>query len=92
MKLARNSARIGAVPLPVVQVELPGRSFHFGGSFPMRKRPKRGESDTLGRPVGLQRVHVIDASVFPSIAATTITFTIMANAYRIGAEHGRKTR
>jgi choline dehydrogenase-like flavoprotein len=32
-------------------------------------------------------VHVIDSSVFPTIPATTITLSVMANAYRIGAEH-----
>jgi choline dehydrogenase-like flavoprotein len=32
----------------------------------------------------LHRVHVVDASVLPSVPATTITYTIMANAHRIG--------
>jgi choline dehydrogenase-like flavoprotein len=27
---------------------------------------------------------VVDSSVLPSIPATTITFTVMANAHRIG--------
>jgi choline dehydrogenase-like flavoprotein len=87
-KLARNSLRIGAAPLlPLLEVELPGRSFHDGGTLPMRANPQSGQTDTLGRPAGLQRVHVIDSSVFPTIPATTITLSVMANAYRIGAEH-----
>jgi choline dehydrogenase-like flavoprotein len=87
-KLARNSLRIGAAPLlPLLEVELPGRSFHDGGTLPMRADPQHGQTDTLGRPAGLQRVHVIDSSVFPTIPATTITLSVMANAYRIGAEH-----
>lgn len=62
----------------------PGSSFHTGGSVPMAADPGTGESDTLGRPKGLSRVHLVDASVLPSIPATTITFSVMANAHRIG--------
>lgn len=59
---------------------------HFGGSFPMRQSPQHvNEADILGRPAGLSRTHLIDSSVFPSIPATTIGLTVMANAYRIGA-------
>jgi choline dehydrogenase-like flavoprotein len=86
-KLMRNARLLGAVPLlPMVKVAEPGRGFHTGGTFPMRKAPGRYESDVLGRPAGWRRVHVVDATVLPSIAATTITFTVMANAHRIGWE------
>lgn len=40
----------------------------------------------LGRPHGLSRVHVVDASVLPSIPATTISYLVMANAHRIATE------
>lgn len=60
-----------------------GASFHCGSTLPMRKTPGIGESDTLGRPSGAGRIHVVDASVLPSIPATTITFGVMANAHRI---------
>jgi choline dehydrogenase-like flavoprotein len=33
--------------------------------------------------MGSSRVHIVDASVFPTIPAGPITFTIMANATRI---------
>ena len=62
----------------------PGRGFHFGGTLPMSSNPKDFESDLFGRPMGLKRVHVVDSSVLPSIPATTITFSTMANAHRIG--------
>ena len=42
--------------------------------------------DPLGRPQGWSRVHAVDASVLPSVPATTITFSVMANAHRIGWE------
>nr|WP_253282936.1 GMC oxidoreductase [Ruegeria sp. HKCCD7318] len=61
-----------------------GSSFHVGGSVPMAQAPGAGQSDILGRPKGLSRVHLVDASSLPSIPATTITFSVMANAHRIG--------
>ncbi|PWE32940.1 hypothetical protein DDZ14_07565 [Maritimibacter sp. 55A14] len=64
----------------------PGSSFHVGGSVPMASDPAPGQADRLGRPQGLGRVHLVDASVLPSIPATTITFSVMANAHRIGTE------
>lgn len=63
-----------------------GSGFHCGGSFPMAETPRVGQSDTLGRPYGWHRTHVIDATVFPSIPATTITQTVMANAFRIASQ------
>ncbi len=63
----------------------PGSSFHAGASLPMASRPRDGQSDLLGRPHGLTRVHVVDASVLPAIPATTITFPVMANAHRIAS-------
>lgn len=85
MKLAGLMRRTGVMPLiPLLQMGKPGRGFHSGGSFPMSDVPKPGESDVLGRPYGLRRVHAVDSTVLPSIAATTITYTAMANAWRIG--------
>jgi choline dehydrogenase-like flavoprotein len=68
----------------LLQMGKPGRSFHAGGSFPMRSSPGAFETDTSGRPEGWRRVHAVDATVLPSIPATTITLTVMANAHRIG--------
>ena len=66
----------------------PGRGFHTGGTFPMSKVPTGFESDLLGRPSGLKRTHLVDSSVLPSIPGTTITYTVMANAHRIGSLAG----
>jgi choline dehydrogenase-like flavoprotein len=51
----------------------------------MRQNPGPFETDTLGRPFGWQRLHVVDSTVFPTIPATTITFSVMANAHRIAS-------
>ena len=84
LKLAANAWSLRGLPVvPALQFAAPGRSYHSGGTFPMRAQPGRFETDTLGQPTGLERVHLIDASVFPSIPATTITLSVMANAHRI---------
>lgn len=74
--------------MAMLQQTEPGRGFHTGGSFPMSATPAPGETDRLGRPAGTSRIHMVDAAVLPSIAATTITLTAMANAWRIGNEAG----
>jgi ferredoxin len=86
-ELLSQTHRLGGIVLPpLLQLAEPGRSFHCGGSLPMRTRPGKFESDTLGRPQGWSRVHAVDASVLPGVPATTITFSVMANAHRIGWE------
>tara|TARA_B100001013_G_scaffold181209_1_gene109024 strand:- start:234 stop:398 length:165 start_codon:yes stop_codon:yes gene_type:complete len=51
-----------------------------------KKKTKNLSTDLLGRPKNFKRIHCIDASVLPSIPATTITLSVMANAYRIVSE------
>ena len=83
----RGAAReLKAIPLKrMLRVWEPGRGIHVGGSFPMSAEPSRLQSDLLGRPAGLSRVHLVDSSVFPTVPPTTITYTVMANAQRIAA-------
>jgi len=74
------------VPIPgLVQLGQPGKGNHLGGSFAMRRDPGRLDTDTLGRVSGWDRLHIVDASVLPSIPATTITLSVMANAHRIAS-------
>jgi len=88
-KLFAARRMLGAVPLPpMARIAPPGRGDHAGGTFPMRSDPGPLETDVFGRVKGLKRIHVVDASVFPSIPATTITLAAMANAHRIGSELG----
>jgi len=85
-RLASALAKGGLVALRFARrLGAPGASFHTGGTFPMSETPTARQSDPLGRPGGAQRIHIADASVFPSIPATTITFSAMANAHRIGS-------
>jgi choline dehydrogenase-like flavoprotein len=88
-KLRAMTGAMRAWPvMAMLQQTEPGRGFHTGGSFPMSATPAPGETDRLGRPPGTSRIHMVDAAVLPSIAATTITLTAMANAWRIGHEAG----
>lgn len=85
-KLLRNTRHLGFAPLlPLMQKTGPGRGFHNGGSFPMGPKSDGIQSDSLGRPFGWRRIHLVDSSVFPTIPAATITFTAMANAHRIAS-------
>jgi choline dehydrogenase-like flavoprotein len=86
-ELLSQTRRLGGIVVPpMLQLAEPGRSFHCGGSLPMRAVPGRFETNPLGRPHGWSRVHAVDASVLPAVPATTITFSVMANAHRIGWE------
>lgn len=84
---ALRSLRLGIEPLtPMLQAWPAGKGFHHGGSLPMRESPGELESDLLGRPGGLRRVHVVDAAVLPTVPAQTVTLPVMANAHRIGTQ------
>lgn len=62
----------------------PGAGNHFGGSFPMRKMPNLwNETDTNGKLKDYKRLSIVDSSLFPSIPATTMVLTIMANSWRL---------
>jgi hypothetical protein len=70
--------------VPALSVSGGAKSYHWGGSFPHRRDRQGGfESDLLGRVAPWRQIHLVDASVFPSVPATTFTLTIMANAHRI---------
>jgi choline dehydrogenase-like flavoprotein len=82
--LAKSAHPLGLVPLPrLTQVGLPGKGNHLGGSLPMRAEPGELETDITGRLPRWDRVHVVDAAVLPSVPATTVTLSVMANAHRI---------
>jgi len=84
-KLAKSLRRVGLYALSFAsRPGAPGSSFHSGGTLPMSATPGPLQTDPSGRLLGLERVYVVDASVLPSIPATTITFSVMANAHRIG--------
>ncbi len=89
-KLMRQALNLRAIPLlPGLKFPNPGSGYHSGGTFPMREKPQSLETDILGRLPSMDRVHLVDASVLPSIPATSITLSIMANAHRIASIAGQ---
>ncbi len=64
--------------LPMVRLSGPGKSYHFGSTF-----PHGNGSDLLGRIGQFPNIHLIDGAVLPSVPSTTFTLTVMANAHRI---------
>jgi choline dehydrogenase-like flavoprotein len=89
-RLATKARLLGMVPVPgLLHVGHPGKSNHLGGSLPMRCEPGELETDALGRIPNWNRVHVVDASIFPSFPGTTVTISVMANAHRIATAAAR---
>jgi len=86
-KLWKSAGKTGLIPFPFFSGEQKiGRSVHFGASLPMSGSPHGLHTDVFGGVDGLDGLHVVDAAGFPAVPATSPTFVIMANAYRIGAE------
>ena len=86
-RLWKSFGKTGLFPLPFLGREQKiGLSVHFGASLPMSDVAAGLHTDIYGGVDGLDGLHVVDAAVFPAIPATSPTFVIMANAYRIGAE------
>ncbi|MCE7530636.1 GMC oxidoreductase [Polynucleobacter sp. IMCC 29146] len=84
-KLSGITRKFGCYPLSSFALDSTiSNGYHIGGSMPMKSRPVNStDTDILGRPLGFQRVHVIDSSIFPTIPATTIGLLAMANSARI---------
>ncbi|HLL23486.1 MAG TPA: GMC oxidoreductase [Kofleriaceae bacterium] len=60
-------------------------STHFAGTLPMQHADAPLTTDRDGQLRGMKRVFVVDGSVFPTLPSKGLTFTMMANANRIGA-------
>ncbi len=85
--ILRNRESFRAIPIPFRgRLDLPGGGYHSGGSFPMSGNPGALQTDRLGRLSSLPGMHLIDASVLPTVPAGTTAFTVMANAHRIASE------
>jgi choline dehydrogenase-like flavoprotein len=72
--------------IPMISMSAAAKSYHFGSSFPHGRTRGPDVTDRTGRLAAWDRIHLVDASVFPNVPATTFTLTIMANAHRIASE------
>jgi len=62
-----------------------GSSVHYSGTLPMAETPAAFSTDKTGRSHDFGNLYVADGSVFPSLPAKNLTFTLMANASRIAS-------
>jgi choline dehydrogenase-like flavoprotein len=87
-RLGKFLRRAGFWSIPFArQDSAAAQGYHIGASFPMTSKPRNDtDTDTLGRPFGWTRVHVVDTSVLPAIPASGIGLITTANAYRIASE------
>jgi choline dehydrogenase-like flavoprotein len=74
---------LGAWPLPGGKLAPPGTDSHFAGTCPMGGKGPNGTS-MLGELSGQQGLHIVDGAVLPTLPSKHATFSIMANADRIG--------
>jgi choline dehydrogenase-like flavoprotein len=83
---SRLRRTLGLWPIPGFVKATPfGFGGHLSGALPMRTSPGPLETDLEGRLSGTRRTFVVDSSVFPSLPAQNLTFTVMANARRVAA-------
>jgi choline dehydrogenase-like flavoprotein len=66
-----------------------GQGLHYAGTLPMRASPQGYQTDADGLLYGTRTVHIVDGSCFSRLPAKNLTFTIMANALRIGTRLAR---
>ena len=88
LRLIQSARLLDLYPvIPMLRLSAAGKSYHWGGSFPhMTDRAIIFSSDGLGRIGSWERIHLVDASVFPTVPAMTFGLTVMANAHRIASE------
>lgn len=83
-RLGKILRRYGAYLVPgSLTISPPGSDAHLVGTIPMGGQGKLSCSNTCELNIA-PGVHIIDGSWFPDLPSKHCTFTIMANAYRIG--------
>lgn len=63
----------------------PGMSLHYGGMLPMSESGDELTCTPDCLLVGTRAVYVVDAACFPRLPSKGLTFTMMANADRVGS-------
>ncbi|MCB9881968.1 MAG: GMC family oxidoreductase [Planctomycetes bacterium] len=75
-------------PKGMAHVRPMGASVHYAGLLPMAAAGDEGTTTSLGISRRHDNVVFADGTTFPSLPAKNLTFTLMANAARIGFELG----
>jgi choline dehydrogenase-like flavoprotein len=87
--LLRHFLKLGCVPLKRIRPGH-GSSIHYAGTFPMREGGGPLTVDGDCRLHGTRNVYLADGSVFPKLPSKGLTFTMMANADRVGTRLARR--
>jgi hypothetical protein len=82
--LAGMLRRIGCLPLKRVHPGH-GSSVHYASQFPVSATDRPLTTEPSGRLRGTRNVYLADGSTHGYLPAKGLTFTLMANANRIGA-------
>ena len=64
--------------------DIHGEDIHYASTMPMKAKPNIMETDVNGLLNGHGNIYIVDGSVLSELPARSHTFTIMANADRIG--------
>jgi len=89
--IARFVRRLGCMPLNRVRAPH-GASVHYAGQFPMTTQDTPLTTEPSGKLRGTRAVYVADGAAFAYLPAKGPTFTLMANAHRIGVGIGQSLR
>lgn len=77
--------RLRLVPMRVMRLR-DGASIHYAGTLPSGAPPDAPGTQADGRVRGTQHVFAVDSSGWNFLPAKGLTFTLMANARRLGAQ------
>jgi len=81
-QVRRSFRSLGALLIPLVsRMVAPGAEVHYAGTLPMG-----GDTSVDCEVYGMPGLYVVDGSVLPSLPAKSHTFTVMANALRVGTK------
>lgn len=61
-----------------------GADVHYAGTFPMKQEPKINQTNSMGELRALPGMYIVDGASLSALSEKPHTFTIMANADRIG--------
>jgi hypothetical protein len=87
--MLRFFRRMGCWPLKRIR-RTHGGSIHYSGTLPMSDKQRELTCDSECRLFGTKRVYLADGSVLSPLSSIVPTFTIMANANRVGSLLARK--
>lgn len=90
--LACHRKALGLYPIGPILPHTPAGpgGAHPVAALPMKHRPGPLETYPDGRLYGTERVFIVDGAALPSLPVQNSTYTIMANAHRIGTTFAKR--